>query len=449
MKNQKKTVRIVTFSFPPDETMASQRLKRIVNGFLKTGWQVEIYATAPRHFRSDGKRDEFNLTDDVTVYRHNSLLIEIGLTLRAAIKRLRGVLSPSAIQAEKTYQNADAAVQLPNLFKLFPDLYILSAGRIYFHDMYKRVTGRRADLVVASGPVFSTFVIADRLAKWNGAPLILDYRDPWTGSDYIKSRQSATEVFLTRERETEVEIMSRATLVTTVSNGLRKMLADKTETEIRVAYNSLPAAERDPGHLTRSELPVWMQAEERFRIVYTGSLYGGRRDITPLLRALLRLEPALIDRIDLIALGPDSHLVKQISDRKGPAGLNVLVDKLSHDQARAIQKHSDLLVLINWNLHGSEPDYILTGKLFEYEATGNPVLGLGVDPQSEMAEFLGKRLNNLISTDPDQIVKFVRNLMTETAAEPTLAEDMHDIANAEHIAIWSGPAGVAKANSNR
>jgi hypothetical protein len=43
-----------------------------------------------------------------------------------------------------------------------------------------RVRPEEVDLILASGSPYSSFVLAERLAKKLARPFVLDYRDPWT-----------------------------------------------------------------------------------------------------------------------------------------------------------------------------------------------------------------------------------------------------------------------------
>jgi hypothetical protein len=79
-------------------------------------------------------------------------------------------------------------------------------------------------------------------------------------------------------------------------------------------------------------------------------------------------------------------------------------------QALELQKGADLLLLLQWNA-ASELGNV-PGKLFEYLATGRPILGLG--PEAGVpARMVRKRGAGLFSNDPTVIAGYLRDRVEE------------------------------------
>lgn len=164
-----------------------------------------------------------------------------------------------------------------------------------------------------------------------------------------------------------------------VSRGQAAQLAD-CHPRVRVRYNPLLAP---PPAATA---PV----TERFTIVYTGSLYPGLQTVAPLARALAELITAgELDPADLLLRyrGRDGALFKQWC-RELPGGCLDVSPSVAPAAAQRLQREAQLLLLLNW----SAPGYygVLTAKLWDYLATGRPVLALVNGPgDAELADIIG------------------------------------------------------------
>ena len=128
---------------------------------------------------------------------------------------------------------------------------------------------------------------------------------------------------------------------------------------------------------------------DRFTIVYTGSLYPGLQSLDPLITALLRLiDEQVIDPTNLLLryAGKDAALFRAWTARLPPACLDIH-PLLAPATAQTMQAEAQLLLLLNW----SAPGYfgVLTAKLFDYLATGRPILAIVNGPgDAELTEII-------------------------------------------------------------
>ena len=113
------------------------------------------------------------------------------------------------------------------------------------------------------------------------------------------------------------------------------------------------------------------------RITYVGSLYEGRRKITPLFRALRELADE--GKVDLHNFcfdyaGGDGSFLRMQADE---FGLDAIVNDhqlLSREDCLKLQFASHLLVLATWNYKGEEG--VFPGKFLEYMLIGRPIISL-------------------------------------------------------------------------
>ena len=139
-----------------------------------------------------------------------------------------------------------------------------------------RIRPDEVDLILASGPPFSAFTLAEKLSKKLHRPYALDYRDPWTVTDIIPGLQHLT---ISRERK----LLAGAAAVIMVSQSWAAELNSRFNigSKLQVVTNGY-----DPEELKEVEPHDF----GHFAIVYAGIFYPPERVVTPILDALKRLD---------------------------------------------------------------------------------------------------------------------------------------------------------------
>ncbi len=160
-------------------------------------------------------------------------------------------------------------------------------------------------------------------------------------------------------------IIADATEVWTVSEGQKAQLTG-WHPNLRVRYNSLFALPPE-----RSA-----PASDRFTITYTGSLYPGLQNMDVMVRALRelitegRISPY---KVCLQYRGKDAEIFRSWTAGL-PAHCLDVETSIAPATAQKMQHAATILLLLNW----SAPGYygVLTAKLWDYLATGRPILAL-------------------------------------------------------------------------
>lgn len=122
----------------------------------------------------------------------------------------------------------------------------------------------------------------------------------------------------------------------------------------------------------------------QFTVVYTGSLYPRLQTIRPLTKAIKKgLDTGWLDaqRFMLIYRGKDADLWRRWTEGI-PADCLDTDDYVSPENASRMQRGAQVQCLLNW----AGVDYygVLTAKLYDYLATGRPLLAIvngGEDPE--------------------------------------------------------------------
>lgn len=132
---------------------------------------------------------------------------------------------------------------------------------------------------------------------------------------------------------------------------------------------------------------------EKLKIVYTGNLYGGKRDMTVLFRILSELEDEdALDskKISIIYAGKQFQILEDQAKIYSMEKLLINRGELSREKALQLQYNSDILCLMTWNKTGE--DNWLTGKMLEYLMMNKPVFAIvmGNRPDSLVKKIVQK-----------------------------------------------------------
>jgi glycosyltransferase involved in cell wall biosynthesis len=293
-----------------------------------------------------------------------------------------------------------------------PDLEVVSVRTMFRHS---RDLGAWApQVIVASGPPFSVFFVAQRIARQRGIPWVADYRDLWTLGSYYMLGPIRRRV----DRALESRLLRTASLVTTVSQPLADDMHHAFGVRSEVVLNGY-----DPTDLAAFNPILGEHSGLPLRILYAGEIYKGRRDPGPLFMALasMSLGP---DQVLVDFCGDNVHVVEDAAQRYGVEHLVTCRPRLPHAESLALQRGADVLLLLMWNNPGERGVY--TGKVFEYLGVRRPILMLGF-ARGVAADLIRSRSAGVIANDPDEIALAVGEWLATkraTGSIPNLPENV-------------------------
>ncbi|MDT0632973.1 glycosyltransferase [Rubrivirga litoralis] len=241
---------------------------------------------------------------------------------------------------------------------------------------------RPFDAVLTSGPPHSAHLVGRALRR-DGLPWVADFRDPWTDIHYYE-RLPRTRPAQWADARLERAVLHAADRVTVVSGRWRDLLAAKVDRPARafaVVANGFDAEDFEG---VEGRPPT-----DRFTLTHVGTLYGTP---DPVLQALARLrtrgaQTAGAGRLRLRLVG---HVPAAVAEAVGRYGLREAVEVVPyvpHDAAVREMAGAGalLLVLEDW----PHAEGLVTGKLYEYLASGRPVIGVG-PPDGDAAALLAE-----------------------------------------------------------
>lgn len=225
------------------------------------------------------------------------------------------------------------------------------------------------DIIYTTSPPHSSHLIGFYLKMWTKRPWVADFRDPWTQAATYHPRGTLQKRL---DEYAERKVLNYCDLVIANTEGNRLSLIERYNLNPQkvVTITNGYDGEEFVGIERRS-------TEERFTITYTGSFY---QDYSPLpfikgMKMFLAKRPELKDRIRLCFIGKMDEYRDEIKD--GLKGVVEFKDYLPHREAIKYMVNSHLLLLLLPSKPGAETWY--PGKIFEYMASGTPVLALVPD----------------------------------------------------------------------
>ncbi len=285
------------------------------------------------------------------------------------------------------------------------------------------------DTVITTSPPHSTQLIGLKLKKKLNINWIADFRDPWTDIYYYKDLLHTRLVKRIDEKK-EKEVLGKADKIIVVGKSLKEIFYSKINQEKFVVITNGYDEEDFEEH--KHIRP------EKFTITYTGTLSDQYN-----IAAFIEVCEAIKSKgVDFIIRFIGNVAESKLNEFKN-AGLleNVeIVNYVSHQESVKYLYNSSALLLVIPDFNGNKG--ILTGKLFEYLASGIPIVGIGptdgdaseiIDEcevgkmfdysnKTELSEYLESLIkhwedNKINEPDDEEIEKYSRKNLTKLLTE--------------------------------
>lgn len=250
------------------------------------------------------------------------------------------------------------------------NLFIPDARKFWIRPsvryLLKYLRQHPVDAIISTGPPHSMHLIALKLKEKTGIPWIADFRDPWTGIDYYDQLR-LTGWADRRHQKLEKAVLSKASKVVVVGKSMATEFYRLNAVQAEVVPNGYDAEDFKGAEAVRPD---------RFTIVHIGAMNKDRNH-----DAFWKAVSGMLnDRIN----GPDirirliGKLDVEVFNAIKKERLDEVVEKipyLAHDRIATELMSASLLYLPINNTPNAKG--IQTGKIFEYIASGRPVLGVG------------------------------------------------------------------------
>lgn len=393
---------LISAFFPPYNAIGSVRIGKLAKYLLDQGHDIRVIAAKLEYLPATAPleipKDKVSWTRWINVNRLPSGMVGERMD---AYRKGESDLGAALSWAGKLFR----------MFMHLPDAHI--GWYPYAMAEAKRLMGQwRPDLIYASAQPYTSLLLAAGLSKKTGIPWVAEFRDLWVDNPYYPFPAWRRLV----DRWMERLVVRTATSLVTVSEPLAEQLRARFGKPVSVVLNGFDPA--DFPSLSPSSPP-----KKTFDIVYTGMLYAGRRDPTPLFEALQKMGAEAAD-IRVHFFGRLLPGLKAQVERYGVGGVVRIHEPVSYQESLRLQMEAEVLLLLLWN--SPQERGVFTGKLFEYLGARRPILSIGLD-DGVAANLIRERDAGAICTTSAQVGEQLRAWLRTWRAHgrlPSLSSDV-------------------------
>jgi glycosyltransferase involved in cell wall biosynthesis len=350
----------LAFFFPPSRSSGVYRARATAEHLAAAGWDVTVH-TAPREFftRYIGSVDaslEEGVDPRITVTRPG-----MGYFRWKDIRNYGRFRANMPVLANAAYNWTQR--------RFFPEHYASWIPHVVARAL-RQHAHRRFDLILATGNPFASFAAASWIHRLTGVPYAIDYRDPWTFNVFTEEHKypEGHPAWAWERRALE-----GSALASFVNEGLRAWHAERypaAADRMTVVPNGW-----EPELLGRAQYPGPASGRP-LRFGYIGTLteqlplsvlFDGWRAA----KAHPELADATLELYGHLGFFKDSAnpLIDRIPLGEG-LGVNYH-GPLSKTEVGQAYRDLDALVFC-----AAGAKYVTSGKIFEYMATGKPIVSV-------------------------------------------------------------------------
>ena len=363
-----KRVLIITYYWPPSGGSGVQRWLKMSKYLPENGWQPVIYTAENAEYPVEDPSLEKDVCPEAEVIRrpivepYNFYKKFLGLKKEQKVKA--GFIDETGKQ--KGWKERLSVWIRGNFFIPDARCWWVKPSVRYLKNYLK---DHPVDAIISTGPPHSMHLIAMKLKESLGLPWIADFRDPWTEIDYY-SELHLTKRSDRKHHRLEHEVLTKADKVVTVAPDGAQRLEQLGAKDVVTIYNGF---DRDD-----NEQATVMPAE-KFTITYLGVLskIQSPDNLWQGLGELIKEQENFCKDLKINMIGQIDKTAVQAIQKNGLSDHVVFTSYIPHAQVAQVHRSSTLLLLLL--MPDSEPRAkgLLTGKLFEYLASGRPILCIG------------------------------------------------------------------------
>ncbi|ASE27034.1 glycosyltransferase [Psychrobacter cryohalolentis] len=366
---------IVSTFFPPQNSIASLRPYSWAKWWSRMGHDVTVLTTPKPQKSSDMPMSyEGFKAHEIPV----PLLSTYSLRKAESLKALVGdeVLN----EPTKTPWFKRSVFFLSQKYGMFYGCRFPDFTDLWTPNATKWAINESWDLVVSTGGPYTVHRVGLAIKKKNpNTKWIVDWRDLWTDNHLFPG----FPIFEHYERNLENRFHKYADLITTVSKPLANKIQSKVRSKVEVVYNGYDLEDFE----ALSDKPYFPK-DDMIRIVYTGSIYKGKQDPSPLFRAIANLKKSIRlnpDSLKVFFAGNNSDVTSLASEYDVEEFCEYLGFLPREDALRA-QRDANILLFLEFEAPGITG--VLTGKIFEYLATKKYILGVGATEETSTGQLI-------------------------------------------------------------
>lgn len=383
-----KKVLIISYYFPPSGGPGVQRILKFVKYLPEFNWEPVVLTVIDGDFPA---RDESLLNEipqNIKVYR-TKIFEPYGLYRNLTGRKKHSALDVDNINIGAKKKFSERIAEFIRATFFIPD-----ARRGWLKHAVRKgkkiIIEEKPDMIFSSSPPYTCALIAMKLKRYAenkmnmNIPWVSDFRDAWTGYLTTPKRWFIPSII---DKHYEKRTLIHADAVTMVADGIKDdfdkkyphVSGNKNFVLIRNGFDSKDY----PQTPSKSK-------NEKFTVVYTGSMYGKRNPYFFISTLTELAEKGLIkkEKIKLQFIGRCGTEIKEFIAISKLKDSIELIPYVPHSESINYLLNADaMLLIIDEDIYSK---MILSGKVFEYLGasmlTGKPIIAIA--PEGEASDLI-------------------------------------------------------------
>ena len=373
-------VLIVSYCFPPFDTIGGVRIGKTAKYLYHLGNDIRVVSAKDQTL---GASLNLEIPREKVIYTRRRII-----TTTVRRPRSKGNKS-DASQSSSASSRKNASKRFVSLLK--PFVQFRGAQIEWFPFAYwsscNLIKRWKPDLLFASAMPFTSLVIGYALSRRFRIPWVAELRDLWVDNHYYNYNPWRKRCMSYIERL----VLTSASALITVSEPLAQTLRKKYHRPTFVILNAFDANDYRIGGA--------QMERKTLNICYTGRIWEGKRDPSPLFSAIRDLGN-IGKRVRVLFFGDYLESIHSLASEYGVEKQVEVRGRVPYRDSLMAQKASDILLLLLWT--DSREKGVYTGKLFEYIGSHRPILAIGCN-DNVASDLIVKRKAGFVSNEPRKI----------------------------------------------
>ena len=409
-----KKVLILTYYWPPSGGAGVQRWLKFTKYLKKYGWEPIIYTA------ENGEMPVVDMSLLKDVPEELTILKTPIWEPYQLYKRFIGRKKDDKINASFLSENKKAGLSEKISIWIRGNFFIPDARKFWIKPsinyLENYIIKNNIEYIISSGPPHSMHLIALGLKnKFTSLKWVADFRDPWTNIDFY-DKLMLTKRSNKKHHSQELNVLTTADIILSIGKGMSDEFLNiyqksggKNLNKFKVISNGFDADDIKTSDIIK---------DKKFSIAHIGTLVKDRNPIVlwKVLKKLTDTRDDFRSQLEIKLVGKVDIFVKEQLENYGLINFVKKIEYLPHSEVIIEQQQSKVLLLLINNTKNAKD--ILTGKFFEYMASGSPILAIG-PLDGELADIIKQTQTGLISNFEDEITleKNILNLFVNQSIQ--------------------------------
>lgn len=387
-----------------------QRWLKFVKYLKRKGWEPVVYTVENGEYPALDYSLEKEIPKDVTVIKKKIW------EPYSAYKFLSGRKKKDEITITNVQQNKKISVGnriskwiRANLFVPDPRVFWVKPSVKFLENYLKQ---NKIDCIITSGPPHSLHLIGMKLKEKTGVKWIADFRDPWR-TNYFLQQLGMSKSTWKKQLALEKKVVDGADKIIVVTRTMKEEFEEMARGKVEIITNGYDEEDFSSSSVVGRETNNTMETNNKFSIVFTGTFVNSQNPelLWKVLDEKVNAEENFKNELEIKLTGTIGDAVRKSLEENNLLAFTTFKNYLPHNEIVIEQQNAQVLLLSVNNTPNAK--LILTGKLFEYLASGRPILCF-CPPDGDAGEIINECKAGYVLnyTDKEKIKTAIAHLFT-------------------------------------